>query len=584
MSAATPDKIQPKPQKDTIYLEPDDEITSIIEKVEAADNKVIALVLPKRTTSLQSIVNMRLLKRSADKAGKSVVLITSDPALLPLAGATMLHVAKNLQSKPEIPIAPDGTAKEGVEAAEMPEDVNDAENEDVNTKLDYHRSVGELAAVHALADDGDAIDLEDEDAEAKSETSDKKPKEKKSKGLKVPNFDRFRAMLGIGGILLIGLAAFLIMAIWVLPKGVITIQTESIPVTANLTLNASETAKALDIEKKIIPISTKTTKQTSSPQVPATGQQNNGVKATGTVSMTAQACAPNLGIPDSVPAGTGVSTSGLTYITQSKTTFAFSSASGSCVNYAATGSTSITAQAGGTKYNVSGATFSVSGRSDVNASGSASGGTDNITTVVSQSDVDNAKQKVTSADTDKFVKDYEKQLSDQGFYVLTATLKQSDPVATANPAVGQPANTTTVTVEITYTVQVVQKSDLTKAITAELNKQINPSKQKLTSTDVLKDATISVQNAASPSDIKIDVSVESTAIPLIDPATIQKLAAGKKSGDIKAAISGLPGVKSVDVKLSPFWVSKAPRKYTKTTVIIKPINKSASGSNASNAP
>src|ERR1043165_8529377 len=96
-------KIPPKPSKDTVYIDIEDEITAVIDKVEAAKEKIVALVLPKRATTFQSIVNMRLLKRSADKADKKVVLITGEAALLPLAGAAGLHVAKNLQSAPAIP-------------------------------------------------------------------------------------------------------------------------------------------------------------------------------------------------------------------------------------------------------------------------------------------------------------------------------------------------------------------------------------------------------------------------------------------------------------------------------------------------
>src|SRR6266550_7523685 len=117
-------KIPPKPSKDVIYVDVDDEITSIIDKIENAEHKVVALVLPKRAASLQSIVNMKLLKRSADTADKNVVLITSEHALLPLAGAAGLHVARNLQSKPEIPDAPVGAiaaAAKGTPADEAAE-------------------------------------------------------------------------------------------------------------------------------------------------------------------------------------------------------------------------------------------------------------------------------------------------------------------------------------------------------------------------------------------------------------------------------------------------------------------------------
>src|SRR5438132_10479250 len=92
--------------KDTIYIDIDDEITGIIEKVRVSGGKVVALVLPKRAAVFQSIVNMKLLKRAADSNKKHLVLITSEAGLLPLAGAAGVHVAKTLTSKPEIPHAP----------------------------------------------------------------------------------------------------------------------------------------------------------------------------------------------------------------------------------------------------------------------------------------------------------------------------------------------------------------------------------------------------------------------------------------------------------------------------------------------
>lgn len=51
--------------KDTIYIDVDDEITGIIDKVVSSKHKIVALVLPKRAAVLQSIVNMKLLKRVA---------------------------------------------------------------------------------------------------------------------------------------------------------------------------------------------------------------------------------------------------------------------------------------------------------------------------------------------------------------------------------------------------------------------------------------------------------------------------------------------------------------------------------------
>jgi hypothetical protein len=98
-----------EPSKDNIYVDVDDEITAIIDKVRASQAKIVALVLPKRASVLQSVVNMKLLKRSADDAGKKLVLITSEQGLLPLAGSVGVFVASSLQSRPEVPEAPDQT-------------------------------------------------------------------------------------------------------------------------------------------------------------------------------------------------------------------------------------------------------------------------------------------------------------------------------------------------------------------------------------------------------------------------------------------------------------------------------------------
>ncbi|HVA11043.1 MAG TPA: hypothetical protein VNG32_02650, partial [Candidatus Dormibacteraeota bacterium] len=96
----------PSSDKATIYIDIDDEITGIIDKLQGSKGKVVALVLPKRATVFQSIVNMKLLKRAADAEKKNAVLITSETGLLPLAGMAGIHVAKTLNSKPEIPPSP----------------------------------------------------------------------------------------------------------------------------------------------------------------------------------------------------------------------------------------------------------------------------------------------------------------------------------------------------------------------------------------------------------------------------------------------------------------------------------------------
>jgi len=556
--------------KDVIYIDIDDEITSVIDKVQSSDAKILALVLPKRAAVFQSIVNMKLLKRAADEAKKRLVLITTEAGLLPLAGAVGLHVAKTLQSKPEVPAGPDIA---GVDD-ELPAEELDEPTE-VTAENAGDRPIGELAGAGAAAplatDDAmETVELPDEEAadDAASSTSSSAPlplAAKKDKKLAIPNFERFRLWLALAGLLLIAFIVFLYFAVAVLPKATITIKTDSSNINTSATLILDTTATTFDPAANVVPAKQVKEDKTSTQQVATTGQVNKGDKAKGTIDMTAQACAPNLGTPDSVPAGTGVSSNGLTFITQETASFSFDHfSSGSCAQYKAN-DIDITAQSGGVKYNLDNATFSVAGRSDINATGSTSDGTDNIVKVVAQADIDSAKQKLTTQDSGVKA-DLQKQLQQAGYYAVVPSYAAGTPTVTSDVQVGDTADNVTVTGTVTYTMYGAHKSDLQKVVDTQITDQIDPTKQSILS-DGLENPDIKV---TATGDTTVTISLQTVGVigPELNTNEIKKTAAGKKSGQIKDALTSEPGVTDVTVKMSPFWVTTAPKKTSKITVTI----------------
>ncbi|HVV66812.1 MAG TPA: hypothetical protein VHB72_01920, partial [Candidatus Saccharimonadales bacterium] len=393
--------------KDTIYVDIDDEITGIIDKVRGSSGKVVALVLPKRAGVFQSVVNMKLLKRAADSADKNLVLITSEAGLMPLAGAAGIHVAKTLTSKPEIPTAPQlETAAE--------EAIN--ESGEITKDSAGDQPVGQLAGPPPPQNGVETVELDDdepaEDA-AKAASPSKKPtragaaaagagaaKAAKDKGkeggskFKIPNFGKFRKRLIFGGIILVLLIIGIILCLIILPKATISIKTDAtnVPVNLDFNLSTAETQADTNSDTPTLPAKTATVQKTYSQQVPTTGQKNHGNKASGSVTMTAQECGGSQ-FPDDVPAGTGLTANGNTFITQQDTTFSTSGDNNKhgCITYQASSQTPIAAQAGGSSYNTpGGSSFAVAGRSDISSTGSASGGTDNIVLVVNQNDINNA--------------------------------------------------------------------------------------------------------------------------------------------------------------------------------------------------
>jgi len=576
----------PNSGKDVIYVDVDDEITGIIDKVTSSHAKVVALVLPKRATIFQSIVNMKLLKKRAEAAKKHIVLITSETGLMPLAGTVGLYVAATLQSKPEIPQAAPTVSDV---ADDVDENSAPLASEDFDTDREAATPVGKLAGAGApsvakLSDD-DALELDNSDLPAGDDAKGKEAnvaalaaaggrgkasKGKKDAKLKVPNFNRFRKLAVFGVLALILLIVAGVYAFKVLPTATIAIETKTSSVNASLSPTLDTNAPALDLSKNVVPAQIQQQQESSNQQVAATGKQNEGNKATGTVTMTEQVCSFPYSAPKDVPAGTGLSTNNLTFITQSTATFSPVPGGGSgCVEYDS-GSVDITAQSGGAQYNVGdGTSFTVAGQSDAQATGSTSGGTDNIVTIVQQSDIDSAKSQLSSnQNTDSIKQQLEQKLQSDGLYPIETTFYASKPSITSSVQAGTQADNVTVTQSITYTMYGAKKSDLQALLDNQINQQIDTSKQAIQD-DGLSQSSFTVPNPGSGSTLDISLQATATVGPHINVAGLKQQIAGKKSGDAENLIKALPGVTNVQVQYSPFWVGTAPSNTSKITITFK---------------
>lgn len=82
-----------------IYIEIDDEITNVFDRVKQTSGKKLALVVPKRAVLLQSIVNLKILKKKIDELRKEIIVITSDLAGLQLAEKAGIPAIEHLFEK-----------------------------------------------------------------------------------------------------------------------------------------------------------------------------------------------------------------------------------------------------------------------------------------------------------------------------------------------------------------------------------------------------------------------------------------------------------------------------------------------------
>ena len=532
--------------KDTIYIDVEEEITGIVSKVQNSSKDIVALVLPKRASVMQSVVNMKLLKRSAEQAGKKLVLITSESRILPLAGAVGVFVASNLTSKPYIPPSP----KSGAVPPASPQ----ADAEDVS--IDPETPVSQLAPEAKFADDG-SEGIEIDNTKPKAPAAEKAAKSSGSK-LKVPSFSRFRKRLILGGAALVALIAFLVWAIAFAPSAQVTVRanTKDLPINIELRANKTEDAEANPADK-VVRATTSELEKEDSETVAASGEKNTGNKASGKVTL--QNCSSKTGNV-TIPKGTGVSSGDATFITSKSVTLGPSlfDGGGNCVSASGSESVTVIAQEPGEKYNLSARSYGVNGYNGINGQGSdMSGGTDKTVKVVADVDVKKAKERLNSKQNTA-QDEIEQKLSQSGFTAVEDSFDAGDAKYDVNPGVGSEADEVTVKSATTYKMLGINTEDIKKAIEEEVKNQQEGGTDQSILSDGLNAANFRI---LSESDDSAVVTIETTVVvgPDVDENAIKTQIEGKKDGEAESILNGISGFSDAQVDISPFWVTKVPK-------------------------
>lgn len=542
--------------KDVIYIDIEDDITAIIAKVKSSSSKIVALVPPKRAGVLQSMVNLRLLKKAAEAKDKHVVLITSDHALVALASGVRMPIAKNLQSRPEIPTlaTPVTNEDEVIDGAELSVGEMDAA---MGKKPQDDSSVADkLSEDIDLTDAPKASDLADKKA-------DKKPADgKKGKGgFKIPDFMKFRNKILIFGGIGLFLIIFLVWALVFAPHASVKISAETIGVDANktLALNAQATT---DASKLTLKANVQQIKKPVSATFNATGQKDIGNKASGSINIVN---CDSSGSFDIAANTVFTAADGHTFVSNAKATVpGYTSPTASACNnnpgnYAGKVTIPVTASALGDEYNISATTFSVNVPVVVSAKSSAAmaGGTHQMATVVTQADVDKAVAQIAQPNENDVKNELKKQFTGD-VIVIEESYAANAGAPVIEPAVGQPAQQGKVTIEYVYTYVGIERNDAKAVLTDVVNAALEgKTDQQMYS---LGDNSLKFQSFSALPDGTFNVRMITTAHigPKIDTAALAKQITGKRYGEIQSMISQIPGVKNVDVTMSPFWVNTAP--------------------------
>lgn len=579
--------------KDVIYIEPEEDITDVISKIKGAKEKIVAIVPPKKAGVFKSIVNIKLISKTAVNSGKSVVLVTTDASIIKLAAATKMPVTKDLKSAPAIPepddIEVDNTEEVDVDdEAEEEKEKAETETEDADEKGEEKEAEedDEKAKKDVEEDDKDD-DKDDEKAKEEDEKNDKAEKIAKEKparkGNKLANSSNpvlrwigthQKLSIGIG----VGLVAFIIimvLATVVLPTATVTLDLKT--VTGNFSENVTFTDKLADEKTEEGKFYIEELKAESKAEVEfeATGKKNVGEKASGTLTVyrifkSAESVTVN--------AGSTFTYSNLTYAATSNVALAWGGKDSECKNkdddnIGTKGcyiykEVPVTAAEAGANYNISATGSGWTTKSGVTvASGTAmAGGTDKVMTIVQQSDVDKALNELnTESGNSSTLKDKLMDEVKEGQFAITSSFKQtaSDPVS--SPEVGkeiEDGKKAKLTVTTTGTMYVLDETKIKEFIAekAKLDKGYK----------IYEMNDPFIDNFVKTDDGYIGkLKTSYVAGSTITEDDVINTVKGKGIGTAKKDLeSNFDGIKTINITTSVPWVTSVPGDPNKITVNI----------------
>ena len=553
--------------KDVIYVEPENDITDIITKIENSPEKIVVLVPPKKAGVFRSVVNIKLIARAANSAEKTVVLVTVDPSIVKLAAASRIPVTKDLKTPPVIPKLEEEDAASN--ETEIIEDVDEDEIEEPDGTKVTHRHEEKMLADKEEAEHKEAVE-EEVPEEEPQEDGDKKKKAKKTKNAG-----------GFKGWLLAHKKPVIACSIIVTVGVEIQTETKSFAENVKLTINSSEE----DAKNGVFYIQEKKVEQAQDVTFEATGKKNMGDKAHGSAIVYAYLKDSNPKVQ--VRTGDTFSIQGLTFeVTQGATLSLDEAASCNNANSDPSsiakgcevqGTIQVEATQPGANFNINWDRTYVGLQGIDSCSGSTSGGTDKEVSIVEQIDVEKAKDQLKASNEDDLKQKLLSEVGDK-MMPIESSFKIETGNAESTPGVGQEVGsgvTPTLKAVTTATIYAIDKAKLEEFIT---EKAEVPDDQKVYEIEDAFIENFAGTNGVFTGRLKGNYKVG----PKVTDSEVAEKIKGKGLGDAQHDLKEINGVVNVTIDKSYPWVTSVPGDTNKITVYIDVKGSNNSGNSGGN--
>ncbi len=539
-----------------LYLEPDEEITSVIDKLRQSTGHRISLVVPRGATILQSVINLKLLLKEASNLGKEIAIVTADKIGRNLAAQVGLTVYESLKDPRPIyqPPKPD-LAKEEVLEIDMRKTLGSEEPAGVSVHHFQGRGKASVEPPKIIP----------KPIESEKEKFVPSPAFSKAKNLKIGhriNWPRIgKIVLPILGFVIL---LVLVGSYFILPKVIVNIkvQAEKFQKSQDITIS-SETANS---DPSVFTGTLIDVSKDKQDQFTATGQEDLGGKASGTIVIYNGLDSNS----HSFAAGTILSSSSKTFVLKNAIVVPGATVQNLKI-VPGTVNANIEAQNPGSDSNVAAGRFAFvnlpAAEQDAiygQSTQSLSGGYSKQVQVISQDDYNKAQAQLISELNEAINSEIQKDAA--GLQIIDKAQIIEPQGVTTSANVGDQATNFTMHLTERGRVMAYSKDNFQNFVIKEMEQQIPADKMISLGPDDSITPVVKQTNY-DQKQLILTVSVTGEVSSKLDVAQIKKELLGKNKTQANQLLGGLSGVSGSEISYNPSWWIKRIPNYSRNVSV-----------------
>ncbi|TES97480.1 hypothetical protein E3J85_00405 [Patescibacteria group bacterium] len=567
-------------EEEVIYLESDEEITSIVDRLKTTPAGVVTLVIPKRATILQSIVNLKLLKKQTTRLNKEIAIVTGDRMGRNLAAQVGLTVYQKIDQRripkkkkpllkkhPEVPLGYKRTSKKPLTVFEK----DKKRVPFVDLSLRKPRIERKPQTTPPPKEAPSTFTTQGVKAEPKPQVEaketpkvPKKPKKAgpsflKTKALETKEFFSKLNLKILGGFVALSLIILAFVAFLILPSANVeaSLNTEEIDYKLGITISAQ--AAEVNFEKSIVPGKLFESTQEIEENFEASGKRDIGNKATGTMTII-----NNSGDEQPLLVNTQFkdNKTGKVFLTNSGVVVPGATVDSKGKKVAGQTTVGVTAKDPGKDYNVKEGQFTIIKLSPSNqklvygvTEEAISGGSTNIVSVVSEDDLKKAKSETLKKILALAKEEFSNQL-EEGYEINDGLIEKQTLSARPSVARDQQASKFSYFLKVKF-ITIAYKQEQVKQLAKEKVENLT-SKNKKILEDTLQITYHKSKLDTKKEQIKSTAKIKGKATEKINEANLKLELKGRNKEEAESYLKSLAEINDAEVSFWPFWVKSVP--------------------------